>query len=362
MTSTLNINRSPTLKFKLKDLAAMIDCEVVGNGQLVILGVSSFEGATGQEITFADGPRFLNRLGQTRAGAVIVPWDFTGFDQETPVNFPACSLVRSRNPRLDFFRIVELFHPVKKPEPGISFRAALGENFIKGKGVTVASGATIGDNVTLGDNVHIMSGVFVGDDVTIGSNTVVKPNVTIMDKTRIGQGVIIHPGTVIGSDGFGFTPGSMGHAKLVHAGFVQIDDQVEIGACNTIDRGTLGRTWIQRGVKTDNLVHIAHNVIIGENSLIVAQVGIAGSSVLGKNVIVAGKAGISGHLTIGDNAIVGPGAGVLSDVTPGEVVSGVPQMPHGLWLKVGRIIPRLPDLRKRLLALEKRVNTKENTP
>ncbi|MDY0221041.1 MAG: UDP-3-O-(3-hydroxymyristoyl)glucosamine N-acyltransferase [Desulfobacterium sp.] len=358
MTSTLNINRNTTLKFELKDLAAMIDCEVVGNGHLLVLGVSSFEGATGQDITFADGSKFLNRLNQTRAGAVMVPWDFTGFDRETL----ACSLVRSKNPRLDFFRIVELFHPVKKPEPGISTMAAIGSDFISGKGVTVCAGATIGDNVILGDHVHIMPGVFVGDDVTIGSNTVVKPNVTIMEKTRIGQGVIIHPGTVIGSDGFGFTPGSEGHEKLVHAGFVQIDDQVEIGACNTIDRGTLGRTWIQRGVKTDNLVHIAHNVIIGENCLIVAQVGIAGSSVLGKSVIIAGKAGISGHLTIGDNAIVGPGAGVLSDVSPGEVVSGIPQMPHGLWLKVGRIIPRLPDLRKRLLALEKRVNTKENTP
>lgn len=358
MTSTPNIS----LKFKLKELAALIDCEVVGNSQLVVLGVSSFEGATGKDITFADSPKFLNRLNRTRAGAVIVPWDFIGFGHAIPAETFLCSLVRSKNPRLDFFRVVELFHPVKAPEPGISTGAALGANFTIGKDVTVDSGVTIGDNVTLGDHVYIMPGVFVGDDVTIGNRTVIKPNVTIMDKTKIGQGVVIHPGSVIGSDGFGFTPSSRGHAKLVHAGFVQIDDQVEIGACNTIDRGTLGRTWIQRGVKTDNLVHIAHNVIIGENSLIVAQVGIAGSSVLGKNVIIAGQAGISGHLTIGDNAIVGPGAGVLSDVPPGEVVSGVPQMPHGLWLKVGRIIPRLPDLRKRLLALEKRINTKESTP
>ncbi len=346
------------LKFTLKDLAAMVDGEVVGNPHQAVSGCASFEAATPSDITFADDPRFLNRLGQTRAGAVVVPWTFTGSDPD----ILTCSLVRSKNPRLDFFRIVERFHPVKKIKPGIAPTAVIGENFTGGEGVSIAPGVTIGDNVTLGDHVQIMAGGFVGDHVTMGCNTVVKPNVTIMDKTRIGQAVIIHPGTVIGSDGFGFTPSQGVHEKLVHAGFVQIDDQVEIGACNTIDRGTLGRTWLQKGVKTDNLVHIAHNVVVGENSLIVAQVGIAGSAAIGKNVIVAGKAGISGHLTVGDNAIVGPGAGVVSDVPSGEIVSGVPQMPHKLWLKVGRIIPRLPDLRKRLLALEKRVNSKESTP
>lgn len=336
----------------------MLDGEVVGNAQLEVSGCASFGEAAHLDITFADDPRFLNRLDQTRAGAVIVPWDFTGFDRETLT----CSLVRSKNPRLHFFRIVERFNPAKKTVPGIAPTATIGKNFAGGKGITIAPGVTIGDNVTLGDHVQLMAGVFVGDNVTMGSYTIVKPNVTIMDKTMIGQGVIIHPGTVIGSDGFGFTPSRGIHEKLIHAGFVQIDDQVEIGACNTIDRGTLGRTWLQSGVKTDNLVHIAHNVVIGENTLIVAQVGIAGSATLGKNVIVAGKAGISGHLTIGENAIVGPGAGVVSDVPPGEIVSGVPQMPHKLWLKVGRIIPRLPDIRKRLLALEKRVNSKESTP
>ncbi|MBF0233245.1 MAG: hypothetical protein HQK65_09425, partial [Desulfamplus sp.] len=143
------------------------------------------------------------------------------------------------------------------------------------------------------------------------------------------------------------------HEKIPHAGFVQIDDDVEIGACNTIDRGTFGRTWIGKGVKTDNLVHIAHNVTIGEHSLIVAQVGIAGSSIIGKRVILAGKAGVSGHLTVGDGAIVGPGAGVLSDVKPGDIVSGIPGMPHKVWLKVASILPTLPEIRKRLFSLER---------
>lgn len=346
------------MKFILNDLSEMIKGQVLGNGQIEITGVSSFWEATCQDITFAVDSKFLNRLNKTRAGAVIVPWNFSGFNPETL----ACSLVRSNDPKLHFFRILELFHPVKTPEPLICANAFIGKNAAMGKDVTVDPNVFIGNNVKLGDRVHLMPGVFVGNDVSIGNDTIIKPNVTIMDKTRIGQGVIIHSGTVIGSDGFGFTPSRGIHEKLIHAGFVQIDDYVEIGACNTIDRGTLGRTWIGQGVKTDNLVHIAHNVTIGENTLIVAQAGIAGSATLGKNVIVAGKAGISGHLTVGDSAIVGPGAGVLSDVPPGEIVSGIPQMPHKQWLKVGRIIPRLPELRKRLLALEKRVETREINP
>ena len=351
------------MKFTLSDLATRINGQIfgskvidkgaLGNGNLEITGVSSFWDVTGQDITFAVDAKFLNHLDKTRAGAVIIPADFDGLKLDNL----ACYLVRSNNPKLDFFRILELFHPVKNPEPLISANSSIGKNLVMGKDVTIDPNVFIGSNVKLGDRVHLMPGVFVGHGVSIGKDTVIKPNVTIMDKTRIGKQVIIHSGTVIGSDGFGFTPSQGIHEKLIHAGFVQIDDNVEIGACNTIDRGTLGRTWIGKGVKTDNLVHIAHNVTVGENTLIVAQAGIAGSASLGKNVIVAGKAGISGHLTVGDSAIVGPGAGVLSNVPPGEVVSGIPQMPHKQWLKVGRIIPRLPELRKRLLALEKLVNT-----
>lgn len=232
-----------------------------------------------------------------------------------------------------------------------------------GDEVTVGSYVSIGDNVTIGDRVQIMHGVYIGDGVTIGDDTIIKPNVTIMERTKIGSRVIIHSGTVIGSDGFGFTQDTAegNNEKIPHAGFVQIDDDVEIGACNTIDRGTFGRTWIQTGVKTDNLVHIAHNVRIGEQSLIVAQVGIAGSTVIGKRVILAGKAGISGHINIGDGAIVGPCAGILSDVKAGNIVSGIPGMPHKLWLKVSAILPKLPEIRKRITALENSLALKKDS-
>jgi UDP-3-O-[3-hydroxymyristoyl] glucosamine N-acyltransferase len=165
---------------------------------------------------------------------------------------------------------------------------------------------------------------------------------------------------VIGSDGYGFAQNAGTHEKLIHTGHVTIGNHVEIGACNTIDRGTLGVTCLGNGVKTDNLVHIAHNVKIGDNTLVVAQVGIAGSTCIGKNVIIAGKAGISGHLTIGDSAIVGPYAGVSKDVPENEIVSGIPHMAHKTWLKVANIIPRLPEMRKKIFSFEKRLKNLEN--
>lgn len=176
----------------------------------------------------------------------------------------------------------------------------------------------------------------------------------------MGNRVIINAGSVIGSDGYGFAPEGRAYRKIPHTGIVQIDDDVEIGALNAIDRATNGRTWIKRGVKTDNLVHVAHNVEVGEDTLLVAQVGIAGSSTVGNHVIIAGKAGISGHITVGDNTIVGPSAGVVKSIGEGEVVSGTPAMPHKLWLRLMAIMPKLPELKRTVSKLEKRVNRLES--
>lgn len=340
----------------LNEIAKKINAEVIGDESLEISGVSSFEDAGFDQITFAVDAKFLKNLKDTKAGAVIIPLDYDDFDQKSVT----ASILKIKNPKLHFFRILALFNPPKQLKPDISTQAYLGKNFAPGADVVVSPNVTIGDDVVLGDRVTLMPGVYIGDSSVIGDDTFIKPNTTLMERTVIGRRVVIHSGTVIGSDGFGFTPDQVAkdaapkHEKIPHAGFVQIDDDVEIGACNTIDRGTFGRTWIKKGVKTDNLVHIAHNVTIGTNTLIVAQAGIAGSTKIGKNVILAGRAGVSGHLSVGDFSIVGPGAGVLKDVAPGEIVSGFPSMPHKLWLKVGSIIPRLPDIRKRLISLEKK--------
>jgi UDP-3-O-[3-hydroxymyristoyl] glucosamine N-acyltransferase len=213
----------------------------------------------------------------------------------------------------------------------------------------------------VGERVWLHAGVVIGDKVTIGNDVVIYANVTIQEGVIIGDRVIIHSGTVIGSDGFGFAPDGNSYHKLPHTGIVHIDDDVEIGANNAIDRGTFGKTHIGQGVKTDNLVHVAHNVTVGKNTILVAQVGISGSVTIGKNAILAGQAGVAGHLTIGDNATVGPQTGVGKPVPDGQIVSaGIPEMPHRLWLRVVRTIPKLPDISKRLLGLEKRLKKIED--
>ncbi len=199
----------------------------------------------------------------------------------------------------------------------------------------------LGDRVEIEDGVTLYPGVYVGDSVRIGKDSIIYPNVSILSGTIIGQRVIIHSGTVIGSDGFGFAQDGMIHVKIPQTGIVQIDDDCEIGANNTIDRATFGKTWIKTGVKTDNLVHVAHNVVVGEHSLLIAQVGISGSATLGKGVTLAGQVGVAPHVTIGDGVTVGGKSGVAKSIPAGEVVSGNPTMPHQTYLRTRLPLPAI---------------------
>jgi UDP-3-O-[3-hydroxymyristoyl] glucosamine N-acyltransferase len=264
--------------------------------------------------------------------------------------------VRVNNPHVAFAKVLELFYPASRAKTGISSKACIGENFVCGKNVSIAPFVVIQNSVTFGDAVTVHPNVVIGDNVVIGSNVLIYPNVTILERCIIGSRVTIHAGTVIGSDGFGFAPDGQQYLKIPHIGIVQIDDDVEIGACNTIDRATLGKTWIRQGVKTDNLVQIGHNVTVGENTVLVSQVGISGSVTIGRHAVLAGQAGVSGHLTIGDGVTIGPQSGIAKSIPKGETVSGSPEMPHRLWLKVQRIIPRLPELKRRILEIEKRLS------
>lgn len=336
----------------LCQLAERIGGEIAGSPQKTIYRAAPFEEADEKCITFADRPALLKRLSDCRAGAVVVPQN---------IDLPCSSSVflRHENPRLAFAEIMAVFYPRRRSISGISPAASIGRGVAFGEDVIVGANAYIGPDVQMGSRVVIHSGVYIGEKAVIGDETEIFPNVTVMDRCVIGKRVMIHPGTVIGSDGFGFTPDGEAHRKIPQTGIVEIEDDVEIGACNTIDRATFGRTLIGQGVKTDNLVHIAHNVTIGDHSLIVAQVGVAGSTKVGRHVTVAGQAAIAGHLEIGDGAVIGPRAGVARNIAAGRVVSGTPEMDHRRWLRVQRLVPRLPELHRQVIELEKRLRALE---
>ena len=334
------------MELSLARIAEVVNGEIKGDKNKNICGVAPFDDAVGDEITFAGNAKFLKKIDETDAGAIIVPRDF----QTSTKN-----ILQVDNPQLAFAVVLNLFHLPLKPEPGISSYSYIGKNFVCGREASIAPFAVIGNNVTVGHGIVLFPNVVISDNVVIGNDVMIHPNVTILERCTIGNRVIIHAGTVIGSDGFGFAPDGKKYYKIPHTGIVQIDDDVEIGAGNTIDRATFGKTWIQSGVKTDNLVHIAHNVTVGENSVLVAQVAIGGSVSIGKNAILAGQAAIADHLILGDDVTVVGQSGVAKSVPSGETVSGSPAIPHRLWLRVQKIIPRLPELKKKLEEIEKRL-------
>lgn len=339
------------MRKSMKEIADAIEGRLDGDPEKMISGISPFETAGKDDITLAGSPKFFKRIEETLAAAVIVPLSFEGSGK---------SLVRVKNPQAAFAKAVGLFHPRPSPVDFISPDSHIGEGFSGGRDLTISHGVVIGAGVSIGNRVRLHPGVVIGDDVKIGDDVEIFPNVAIRERCRIGNRVIIHAGTVIGSDGFGFAPDGEIYLKIPHTGTVRIDDDVEIGALNAIDRATFGETWIQRGVKTDNLIHIAHNVTVGEDSVLVAQVGVSGSTTIGRHAILAGQAGVSGHLKIGDNVTIGPQAGIAKDIADNTIVSGSPEMPHSQWLRVQSIVPRLPEMKKRIADLEKRLKALED--
>lgn len=331
-------------KTSLARIAEMVNGVVVGDPARLITHAAPFDAAKADAITLAAEERYLKNIDRTAAGAVIVPRGVDGGKKD---------LIRVDNPRLAFAVAMTHFFKQPAPAPGVSPRAVVGPGFASGGDVSIGPGAVIGADVTMGDRVVVHPGVFVGDAVSLGSDVTLMPHVTVLERCRIGSRVRIQAGTVIGSDGFGFAPDGQRYFKIPQTGIVVIEDDVEIGANNTIDRATFGQTLIRQGVKTDNLVHIAHNVVVGENSVIVAQAGISGSVTIGRHAVLAGQVGISGHLTIGDNVTIGPQAGIAKSIQSGETISGTPGIPHRLWLRVQHIIPKLPELSRRIRRLEK---------
>lgn len=332
------------MKISVGELATRINGEVRGDSKRLLSGVAPFEAATDGDLTLASDVAFLKKLDKTDAGCILVPDTWEG---------DARDMILCRNPRAAFTRAIAVFHPPLVPKMSISSQASLGRDVTYGEAVCVSPFVSIGDRVKLGSRVLIQPHVFIGDDVTIGDDVLIHPNVSILERCSIGSRVIIHAGTVIGSDGFGFAPDGEHYQKVPHTGTVVIEDDVEIGANNAIDRATFGKTWIRKGVKTDNLIQIAHNVEIGEDTIIAALTGIAGSATIGRHVILAGQVGVSGHLTIGDSTIVGPKTGVVKTLAAGDVVLGSPAMPAKQFIRQVSLLARLPDMKKKLTELTK---------
>ena len=338
--------------YTLAELAELLGGSVEGDPTLVITTVSSLQEAQPGAITFVAHQKYLRTLTTAKASAVVL-------DRTMPADRPA---IRVDQPYRAFATLLTLFYPRPYPRSGIMHPVVMGDRVRLGQDVTLLPFVTLSDDVTLGDRVVLYPGVFVGPGASIGDDTVIYPNVTIYDRVTIGRQVIIHGGAVIGADGFGFITGPDGyHQKIPQVGGVRVEDQVEIGANVCIDRATLGETLIRRGTKIDNLVHIAHNVEVGEDNLLLAQVGISGSCQLGTHVTLAGQVGVSDHVRIGDYATVIAQTGVAKNVEPRAIMTGTPAIPHNLWRRVQAASPRLPELLRTVAALERRIAALEAT-
>ncbi len=332
---------------KLKDIADRIEGRLEGDGEIDIRGVAGIEDAGPGELTFFTNPRYAPELRRTRASAVILG--------EAAQAAP-CAMLRSRQPYLAFALAVELFADTWRPEPGVHRLALIGDNVLLGDAVSVGPFAVVGDGTRIGARSVVWSHVAVGRNVEIGEDCVLQSRVSIRDRVRLGRRVIVQDGAVIGSDGFGFARRADGtHHKIPQIGAVVVEDDVEIGANTAIDRPAVGETRIGAGTKIDNLVQIAHGVTIGRNVLLAAQVGIAGSTTLEDSVTLAGQVGVAGHLTIGKGAIATAQTGIPNSVDAGAFVSGYPAIANRDWLKSSAVFRKLPELRKLVTDLEKRI-------
>jgi UDP-3-O-[3-hydroxymyristoyl] glucosamine N-acyltransferase len=308
-----------------------------------ITAVGAIESASPGEITFIANPRYAAAAKTTKASAIIVDESFPALEKP---------LLRTRNPQLAYARAVELFYRAPQYPAGVHPAAFVHPSAHLGKNASIAAGVVIDADVTIGENCTLLPYVVIYRDVKIGDNFFAHSHVSIRENSQIGNNVLLHNGVVIGSDGFGFAKDEEGRwRKIPQSGKVVIEDDVEIQANSCIDRASLGETRIRRGTKIDNLVQVGHNCIVGENSMLCAQVGLAGSTELGKNVILAGQVGVAGHCVIGDNAIATAQSGIPNSVDPGKLISGYPAIDNKQWLRSVAVFNRLPELARAIRKL-----------
>lgn len=336
---------------QLKEIAALLDCKLEGDPEIEITGVDKIETATPGKLTFVSNRKYLSKLKDARAGAVII-------DMETPA--PGKNLLRHSNPYLAYARALEIFYKPYRPAPGISPDARIAASARIGAGVYIGPSACIDEGVVVGDRTCIFPNTTVYRGARIGQDCVIHSNVSIRENVEIGDHVIIKNGAVIGTEGFGFAKQEDGgHYKIIQTARLVVEDWVEIGANTTVDRPAIGETRIRKGTKIDNLVQIAHSCDVGDNTMICAQVGMAGTTKVGKNVILAGQVGIAGHLEIGDNVVVTAQSGIPNSVKENSFLSGYPAIENRNWLKSCAVFAKLPEMLRTLHELQSKVQELE---
>lgn len=339
------------MEFSASQLAAVLEGIVEGNPEVKISRLSKIEEGEPGTLSFLANPKYTPFIYTTKASVVIVSKDFT---PDQPIG---ATLVRVDDAYTAFAKLLELYNKISNEKKGISSLAFISKSAIVGKDVYIGEFAYIGDHVVVGDNTKIFPHVYLGDNVKVGSETTIFAGVIIYSDNHIGNKCTIHGGVVIGADGFGFAPQQdKNYKKVAQIGNVIIEDNVEIGSNTTIDRATLGSTIIRQGAKLDNLIQIAHNVEIGENTVIAAQTGISGSTKIGKNCMIAGQVGFVGHLSIGDDVKIGAQSGISGNLKDGSIVMGSPAIDIATHRRSLVHFKNLSEIVKRLDELERKMN------
>ncbi len=347
------------MEFTAKQISELLNGTVEGNEHVKVNKLSKIEEGEVGTLSFLANPKYIPFIYNTKASLVIVSKDFV------PERAISATLIRVENPYNSFVQLLEIYNRIQLDKKGIEQPSFISGAAKLGKDCYVGAFAYIGNNVSIGNNVKIYPQVFVGDNVEIGDNTTLFSGVKVYSDCKIGSGCTLHTGTVIGADGFGFTPNSENeYKKVAQIGNVIIEDHVEIGANTSIDRATLGSTIIRKGVKLDNLIQIAHNVEIGENTVIAAQTGIAGSTKIGKDCMIGGQVGIVGHITIADKVKIAAQSGIGSSITTeGEIIQGSPAFNISDYKRSYVVFRKLPQLEKRIKELEQMIiELKQITP
>jgi UDP-3-O-[3-hydroxymyristoyl] glucosamine N-acyltransferase len=332
---------------KLGEIAQKLQCELRGDGEKEILKVVGIEEAEAGDLTFLSNPKYLPKLKTTRASAIILSKDAPEV---------SISTLRSDNPYLTFAKSIELFYRPPQPGRGIHATAIVGQSARIGINPSIGPYVVIDEDVTIGDDCTLYPHVVISQGAIIGDNFIAHSNVSVREHCEIGNNVILQNGVVIGADGFGFAKMEDGsYYKITQSGKVVLEDDVEVQANATIDRAAIGETRIKKGAKIDNLVQVGHGSKVGLNTLLCAQVGLAGSTDVGDNVILTGQVGVAGHCRIGDGVIATAQSGIPSDVEAGKMVSGYPAIENRLWLKSSVLFSKLPEISKKLREIEKKI-------